>query len=133
MRISSGSIITLLVVAANASVALGQQKPPLPLPPPVRFEEACLQSGGAAGAITPSITGGNKIYEMLESDRAVLFTFNLAEGTRAVTIRWMTPSGVIKERIVAGATTFTVSAKAFTMVADENGPAAWCTRVTPLD
>ena len=124
--------ITALILAVSLSGMARAQTKPLPLPPPVKFEEVCLQSGGAAGAITPSLSNGNMSYNLLEADRPILFTFNLAEGTRAVTIKWTDAKGAQRENIVAGATTFTVVASAFTLVANESGPAAWCTRAQVL-
>lgn len=121
----------LLFVPFLSGAAFAQTKP-LPLPPPVKFEEVCLQSGGAAGAITPSLSNGNMSYNLLEADRPILFTFNLAEGTRAITIKWTDAKGAQRENIVGGATTFTVVATAFTLVANESGPAAWCTRAQAL-
>ncbi len=126
------SAITALILAVSLSGVARAQTKPLPLPPPVKFEEVCLQSGGAAGAITPSASNGNMIYTLLEADRPILFTFNLAEGTRAVTIKWTDAKGAQRENIVGGATTFTVVASAFTLVANESGPAAWCTRAQVL-
>lgn len=126
----SGTAAVFSVLFLSGTV-LAQTKP-LPLPPPIRFEEVCLQSGGAAGAITPSLSNGNMSYTLLEADRPILFTFNLAEGTRAVTIKWTDAKGAQRENIVAGATTFTVVASAFTLVANESGPAAWCTRAQAL-
>lgn len=124
-------IIACFIGLFISYLAVAQTKP-LPLPPPVRFEETCLQSGGAAGAITPSISNGNMTYNLLEADRPILFTFNLAEGTRAVTIKWIDSKGAPRENIVSGATTFTVVAKSFTLIANESGPAAWCTRAQTL-
>lgn len=120
-----------LVTLASATASAQPLPKPLPLPPPIRFEEACLQSGGAAGAITPSTSQGEMYYLLLEADRPVLFTFNLAEGTRAVTIKWTTADGP-RSAIVSGSTTLTVVAQRFELVASEYGPAAWCTRVQVL-
>lgn len=126
------AIATILLAFSVPQSAIAQTKPPLPLPAPVRFEEACLQSGGAAGAITPSTSTGVMTYNLLEADRPILFTFNLAEGTRAVTLKWTDGKGNPRQAIVGGATTLTVVARSFAMEASEYGPAAWCTRVHAL-
>lgn len=131
MRLLPNLALALLTLS-SATVSAQPLPKPLPLPPPVRFEEVCLASGGAAGAITPSPSPGDMTYNLLEADRPVLFTFNLAEGTRAVTIKWTTANGSPRLAIVSGSTTLTVVATNFTLVADEGGPAAWCTRVQVL-
>lgn len=71
-------------------------------------------------------------YTLLEADRPILFTFNLAEGTRSVTVKWTDGKGSPRQAIVSGSTTLTVVARTFAMEASEYGPAAWCTRVHPL-
>ena len=68
--------ITASILALSLAGMAKAQTKPLPLPPPVKFEEVCLQSGGAAGAITPSASNGTMIYSLLEADRPILFTFN---------------------------------------------------------
>lgn len=125
-------LAALLATSATAQEPLLAPSKPFPLPPPIRFEEVCLQSGGAAGAITPMPMGGDRTFLLLEADRPVLFTFNLAEGTRGVTIDWTNAKGEPRRAIVGGPTTLTVVAQTFTLTADAMGPAAWCTRAQVL-
>ena len=134
MRLICLIVPGLAAVFASTDSAQGLLAPnaPFPLNPPIRCEEACLQSGGAAGSITPRVSVGNRTFKLLDVDRPVLFTFNLAEGTRAVEITWTDAKNEAHGATVSGPTTWTVSALSFTLIADSSGPAAWCTRVQTL-
>lgn len=128
--------VVLTAISSPASAQTGAWIPPKPIPPLIPFEQACMQSGGAAGSFMPTSkpSGAVKEKKLLASGgKPVLFTFSLATGSTTVRIRWSDATGAWQpEEMVSGPETLTVTADRFTLKYDDSQPLAWCVRATPL-